>query len=200
MRAKLKWMFLAAGSVYLASPAGAQPKAAPVTNTLAPAADGQVDVSKKAQLSPTEQLAESDVAVAKMERAAAAVRKQLETARKEKDVVKTLCLDDKLSQVDVVIRTARERKQSLQGAVTSNDPERASHEFTILQVLRQRAEQLTAEANQCIGEEASYLGQTKVTTTVDPGVSQTEEAPYPPSEINFVGNYVDPPQCISCSK
>jgi hypothetical protein len=198
MRAKLNWIVLAACGVYLVSPAIAQPRQAGAPAPAAP--DAQLDVAKRAQLTPAEQLAESDVAVGKMERTAAAVRKQLEAARREKDVVKTLCLDDKLSQVDVVIRTARERKQSLQGAVASNDPERAAHEFTILQVLRQRAEQLTAEANQCIGEEASYLGQTKVVTTVDPGIAPSEEGTYPPGQIDFVGNYVDPPQCISCSR
>ena len=35
------------------------------------------------------------------------------------------------------------------------DSDLASHEFTILTVLRQRVEQLGCEANQCIGEEAA---------------------------------------------
>ena len=34
-------------------------------------------------------------------------------------------------------------------------------------MLRQRGEQLTAEANQCIGEEAAFIGATNVSTTID---------------------------------
>jgi hypothetical protein len=183
--------------VYMAAPAGAQP--AQPKAPAATGADAQIDVSKKAQLSPADQLAESDRALAKMERAGATVRKQLEQARKDKDVVKTLCLDDKLSQIDVAVRSARERKAALQAAVSRNDAELSGHEFTILQVLRQRSEQLVAESNQCIGEEAAYLGQTKVVTTVDPAVSQTEEAPYPPS-AQFPGSVTEPPSCVSCAK
>ena len=49
-------------------------------------------------------------------------------------------------------------------------PISASHEYTILTVLRQRVEQLGAEANQCIGEESAILGETEVTTTIDPNL------------------------------
>lgn len=199
MRSNLKWVLAAGMFVYMAAPAGAQP-AQPKSPAATTNADAQIDVSKKAQLSPADQLAESDRALAKMERAGATVRKQLEQARKDKDVVKTLCLDDKLSQIDVAVRSARERKTALQAAVSRNDAELSGHEFTILQVLRQRSEQLVAESNQCIGEEAAYLGQTKVTTTVDPAVSTTEEAPYPDPVVNYPGSTIDPPSCVSCAK
>jgi hypothetical protein len=114
-----------------------------------------------------------------MEQAGRAVRKQLETARQQHDVVKSLCLDDKLSQIDVAVRSAKERKTSLASAAQRNDAELANHEYTILTVLRQRSEQLTAEANQCIGEEAAYLGETKVSTIIDPNIAN-EPAGYPP--------------------
>ena len=90
-----------------------------------------------------------------MEQASGNVRRQLEAARAARDVVKTLCLNDKLSQIDVATRSAKDRRQSLQLAIGRNDSELGNHEFTILTVLRQRTEQLTAEANQCIGEEAT---------------------------------------------
>jgi hypothetical protein len=194
MTSKFKWIMGAIVTVCAIAPAVAQ------TRATAPAKveDAQVDLSKRAQLSPEAQLSEADVAVGKMERSAAGIRRQLEQARKEKDVVKTLCLDDKLSQADVAIRSARERKGSLQAAVARKDAELSNHEFVILMVLRQRGDQLVAEANQCIGEELSYLGQTKVTTTVDQNVSQVEDAPYPgPALPGFI---VEPPSCVSCAK
>jgi hypothetical protein len=120
----------------------------------------------------------------------------LEEARKARDVVKTLCLNDKLSQIDVAIRSARDRRGQLQAAVGRNDTELSSHEFTILTVLRQRVEQLVAEANQCIGEEAAFVGDTRTRVFVDPGIAPND-TPYPPTDPSLV--ITQPPQCTSCT-
>jgi len=163
---------------------------------VAAGSDAQVGFQQKAPVSPQDQLLESDRILTRMEQAAGAIRRQLEEARKQRDVVKTLCLNDKLSQIDVAIRSARDRKQSLQAAAQRNDSELSNHEFTILTVLRQRSEQLTAEANQCIGEEAAFLGDTKVSTTVDPSLPQTDDTYYPPTDPTLVSAT---PQCTSCA-
>ncbi len=157
---------------------------------------GQVAFQKQQQLTPQQQIVESDSQISRMEQASGNVRRQLEAARAARDVVKVLCLNDKLSQIDVATRSAKDRRQSLQLAIGRNDAELGNHEFTILTVLRQRTEQLTAEANQCIGEEATIIGESKVTTTVDPTLP-------PDDETNFTGNdpnlVINPPSCISCS-
>ena len=196
----LKWVFAVGLLAYVASPAGAQPGqpgGAPAPG--APAGpnqpNAQVGFERKTQLTPQEQLVESGKHVSRMEGAAAGVRKMLEEARRQRDVVKTLCLNDKLSQIDVAIRSARDRKQQLQSAVNRNDTELANHEFTILTVLRQRVEQLVAEANQCIGEEAAFVGDTRTTVQVDPRIPP-DETPYPPTDPTLV---IGPPQCTGCT-
>ena len=52
----------------------------------------------------------------------------------------------------------------------------------MLTVLRQRTEQLTAEANQCIGEDLSFVGQTQVVTEYPelPGEDTTTLPSLPP--------------------
>jgi hypothetical protein len=157
---------------------------------------GQVAFQKQQQLSPQQQLVESDSQIARMEQAAGNVRRQLEAARAARDVVKTLCLNDKLSQIDVAARSAKDRRQSLQLAIGRNDTELGNHEFTILTVLRQRVEQLTAEANQCIGEEATLIGESKITTTVDPTLPSDDDTTVPFNDPNLV---INPPSCTSCS-
>ena len=52
--------------------------------------------------------------------------------------------------------------------------------------VRQRVEQLTAEANQCIGEEMAFIGQTQVTTTVDPNLGGGEDNTTFPPETPIV--------------
>jgi hypothetical protein len=203
LRSTLKWVAAAGLLGLLASPATAQTGqgagGAGANGAAAGGVDAQVGFQRKTQLSPQEELAEADKHLGRMDQAARAVRKQLETARAQRDVVKALCLDDKLSQIDVAGRSAKERKASLGAAVQRNDAELANHEYTILTVLRQRTEQLTAEANQCIGEEAAYLGETKVSTLIDPSIAP-ESAPYPAGAPGpDFGQISNPPVCTSCS-
>lgn len=77
-------------------------------------------------------------------------------AKDAKDVVKTLCLDDKVGQVETALDTAADRRGSLREALENGATERAKHEFTLIAVLTERVGALTEEANQCIGEDAQF--------------------------------------------
>lgn len=143
-------------------------------------AKAQVGFERRPQLSTQEELAQAEAILKRIDAAARGVRRQLETARAARDVVKTLCLNDKLSQVDVANRSARDRQTALQSAVQRNDVELANHEFTIMTVLRQRIEQLVAEANQCIGQDMAFIGQTEIVTTIDPNLADPDR--FPPSQ------------------
>ena len=218
VRSSLQWV-LAFGVLGYVATAGAQTPAGPAAESTTPAASdpnapgpgagqatGQVGFQRKTQLTPQEQLAESGKHLARMEQASASVRKMLAEARRQRDVVKTLCLNDKLSQIDVAIRSSRDRRGQLQAAVNRNDAELSNHEFTILTVLRQRVEQLVAEANQCIGEEAAFVGDTRTRVTVDPDIPP-DETPYPGYNMDPTNpvpgpgtdGSLDRPPCVSCT-
>lgn len=160
----------------------------------APPPDAQAGLGRQVNLSPAEELAQGDSFLSRMETARATVNRQLESARAQRDVVKTLCLNDKLNQIDVAIRSSRERRGELELAVNRKDADLANHEFTILTVLRQRTEQLSAEANQCIGQEAGFIGESAVTSTIDPTLPE-DPSQYPTGEV-----IVQPPACSSCFK
>jgi len=170
--------------------ASAQAQGAPP----APPPDTNAGLQRQVTLTPAQQLQETDTYLARMESARSIVRRLLEEARAQRDVVKTLCLNDKLNQIDVTLRSARERRQSLDLAVKRDDADQSSHEFTILGVLRQRVEQLTAEANQCIGKDADILGETSTVTQIDPGIPD-DPAAYPPPII-----VLEPPPSASVIK
>jgi hypothetical protein len=192
LRTSLQWVLGGVLVMVIAGSATAQQPA----NTGGKPADASVGFQRVPQLAPEEQLQQSSVFVTRMEQGAATVRRQLETARTQRDVIKTLCLNDKLSQIDVAIRSARERKASLQNAVNRKDTELSNHEFTILFVLKQRADQLITEANQCIGEEAGFIGKTEVITRVDPNLPESDDTQYPPTDPTLISA---PPQCVSCA-
>jgi hypothetical protein len=164
------------------------------TSTTGPTpGDTSVGMQRQVNLTPKEQLAQADVFLARMGVTGTNVRHLLEQARATRDVVKTLCLNDKLNQIDVATRSARDRRTSLDQAAQRSDPDLANHEFTILTVLRQRVEQLSAEANQCIGEEAVLFGETKIVTTIDPNLPHEDPSSYPDNPIVSL-----PPPCASC--
>jgi hypothetical protein len=123
-----------------------------------------------AALPPTpEQMAQQpSELLAQMTQGITSVRRQLEEARAARDVVKVFCLNDKLQQLEVVMRSAADRYSALRLALQQGDLARARHEFMVLLVLRDRARELVAEADQCIGEETGLLGESRVTVQVDP--------------------------------
>jgi hypothetical protein len=151
--------------------------------TKANPSDTSVGMQRQVNLTPQEQLAQADAFVARMGVTGAGVRRMLEQARSQRDVVKTLCLNDKLNQIDVAVRSAQDRRAALEQANIRKDSDLANHEFTILTVLRQRVEQLHAEANQCIGEEAILFGDTKITTTIDTNLPHEDPSSYPDNPI-----------------
>jgi Domain of unknown function (DUF4349) len=87
----------------------------------------------------------------------------LADARASRDVVRTLCLTDKLTQVDTALQSLRERENQ------------SSHGKSIERVLRQRIVQLGAEGNQCVGEEGAFIGDSKVTTAIEPNLPSDED-------------------------
>jgi hypothetical protein len=202
VRSALKWTFafaflaLAAGNADAQPAGGANGSAPGAPNGAGATTEGQVGFQRKTSLTPQEQLVESQKHLSRMDAAAGSVRKMLEEARRQRDVVKTLCLNDKLSQIDVAVRSARDRKTQLQEAVNRSDAELSNHEFTIMTVLRQRTEQLVAEANQCIGEESAFIGDTKTTVQVDPEIPP-DDTPYPPTDPTIV---IGRPPCTSCTQ
>jgi hypothetical protein len=114
-----------------------------------------------------------------MDNDAASVQRQASAAKQAHDVVKSLCLGDKLSQIHVAVTTASGRIDTLSSAVSHNDSDRAKHEFTIIEVLKDRSSALVAEANQCIGEDTGFIGESAVTVTIDPNIPDTDPSNLP---------------------
>ena len=144
--------------------------------------------------SGTEQVFSAAEVLDRMDGARSTVRRMLEEARKQRDVIKTLCLDDKLNQIDVALRRARDHKLTIDDAVKKNDLDLATRQTTMLNVLRQRAEQIVTEANMCISKEAEAVGPSALIADIDPNIAD-EPAYYPPGII-----IIEPPPTGSVIK
>ena len=64
-------------------------------------------------------------------------------------------------------------------ALDKSDAENSRHEFAVLQVLRDRVRTLVQESNQCIGEEAGFVGESKVIVNIDPGIPSNDQTVLP---------------------
>jgi len=93
-----------------------------------------------------------------------------------------LCLNDKLNQIDVAIRSASDRAATLRLALSQNDVDRSRHEFQVVAVLHDRVQDLAAEANQCIGEETGFIGESSVKVDIDPNIPD-DPTDLPPDPI-----------------
>ena len=195
VRTMLKWSTVVAVVALVAGPAIAQ------TGTRAPAApsvpSAQVGFARREELTTDQMLVNADKMIAHIKGAADTVKGQLAKARSDRDVVKTLCLNDKVSQLGMAAKSAPERKGALDMAAKRKDSKQANHEYTLLVVLRDRANSLSAEANACIGEESSVLSQTNVSMVVDGTIGGGDDVTKV-QDPNTNTGISPPPQCSSC--
>ncbi|MBW2460956.1 MAG: hypothetical protein JRH11_04870 [Deltaproteobacteria bacterium] len=136
----------------------------------APASEGDVAVRREANMTGAEQLAEAENVVQHGTQLSRREQAMLDEARRERDISRVTCLNDKLTQTNANLRTVNTRVENLSEAVQAQDTSRRNHEFTVIMVLGQKFSTLEQEANQCIGNDLYETGSTAVVTTVDPNV------------------------------
>lgn len=144
--------------------------------------DAELPVQRRANLSGPEQIAEGERISTRGNQISRRVAAMLDEARRERDIIRVTCLNDKLTQVNANLRTVDQRQTSLRDAVRGNDDARRNHEFTVLTVLGQKFNVLEQESNQCVGQDIYETGTTRVITTIDPRtpVENPDIVPVPP--------------------
>ena len=106
-------------------------------------------------------------------------------AKREKDIIRLNCVTDKVVQVRVNISIAEQSMAALQEAVTRADEGERTHEFTRLTIVNQKVLVLGAEAENCIGEDLSFVGATKVDVEIDPNIPSTTPPSRPAPGIDI---------------
>jgi hypothetical protein len=119
-----------------------------------------------------EQTAGARAAVQRGAALAQRISQMLEEARRETDIIRVTCLNDKLTQTNANLRTAQARLFAFDNATT---PEQRNHEATVLNVLGQKFQVLDQEANRCIGQDLYDTGSTKVETDIDTALLPFED-------------------------
>jgi len=119
-------------------------------------------------LSDPEKIRRSAEAVAKMRGALKAVLVKLEEARNSKDVVKLNCVNEKLTQIKGLLRISEQSDIGLQEAVAKKESATAEHEYTKVSIAVVKVNQLSAEAEECIGQLAFRTDENATTEVEEP--------------------------------
>lgn len=127
-------------------------------------APGQPQGAAPRPLTREEQVKGAQQVVARGAQISRRVGGLLAEARKDGDIIRLTCLNDKLTQVNANLRNAQKRAKAL---AETGDAERRTHEYTVVVVLGRRLGVLEQESNQCIGQEMFETGTTRVTTEID---------------------------------
>jgi hypothetical protein len=144
---------------------------APLGVLLATAALARVDnFQRVTTLGPQETLTQANEYMTKIRSTEARVSLLKEQAQKKKDVIKFTCVNDKLIRVRVHLSVADQSMAGLNSALARSDAGGRQHEFTRVTILYEKVLVLGTEAENCIGEDASYVGKTTVDVEIDPNI------------------------------
>lgn len=142
-----------------------------------------MQVRRASDLTPADQVAESQRLLGNGQSLSMRVQGMLDQSRREGDVLRVTCLDDKLTQVNAHVRTLGDRVEALQEAVRLADEARRNHEYTVIIVLGQNLVVLDRAASECIGQDMYETGTTRVVTTIDPNTPDIN-----PTDLVIVGS------------
>jgi hypothetical protein len=150
------------------------------------ASDAGIDFRKSIVLTPQETVAQSKDYYKKMQETQRRIQQLESKAKKDKDMVKLNCVADKLTQVKGHMTVADQSMSSLAATIARSDDAARQHEFTRITILYQKIVTLGTEAEQCIGEDVSYVGATSVDVEIDPSIPPTDptEPPLPVPDVN----------------
>jgi hypothetical protein len=129
-----------------------------------------IDFRKSITLSPQETEAQAKDYYKKMLETQRHVQTLQTKAKKDKDMVKLNCVNDKLMQLRGHMKVTDQSMSTLSIDVAKGDDTARQHEFTRMTILYQKVVTLGAEAEQCIGEDVSYVGATRVDVEIDPSI------------------------------
>jgi len=162
-----------AGAAGAGNVPGNVPGAIPVPSP-ATAADVDISVGQKPTLTVEEMINQSRQYQQGMGQVIQRIQTLQETARKQKDIIKLNCVSDKLVQAKVNASIADQAMTSLQENVAKSDEGGRTHEFTRLTIINQKVTVLGAEAENCIGEDLTFVGATRIDVDINPNIPRDD--------------------------
>lgn len=158
-------------TVFAQAPGPSAPSTPPPENAVnAPPVD--LSVKQRPTLTPAEMVNQSKEYLQGMAQVVKRIQNLQEEAKRQKDIIRLNCVTDKLVQARVNENIAEQSMAALQENVAKNDAGGQTHEFTRLTIVNQKVTVVGAEAENCIGEDLSFVGATRVDVEIDQNIPQ----------------------------
>lgn len=162
------------GTIFIGSTVfaqGAAPETTPAPGT-PPAGSVDLSVKQRPTLTPADMVNQSKDYFRAMGDTVKRIQTLQDQAKREKDIIRLNCVTDKLVQARVNVNIAEQSMATMQESIARTDEGEETHEFTRLTIVNQKVTVLGAEAENCIGEDLSFVGATRVDVEVDPNIPQ----------------------------
>jgi hypothetical protein len=95
--------------------------------------------------------------------------------KKEKDILKVNCINEKLAAIKGFIKVSEQSYASLKTAVAEDDTEGQNHHYKLVAVGHQKVRTLGEEALLCTGDEERYVGESDIEVEVPPTAPPVDE-------------------------
>lgn len=95
----------------------------------------------------------------------------LRDAREDKDALRLQCVNEKIAAMKGVLRISEDANISLQETLATQATERARYEFNKVRTSKNKMAELVSAAQNCVGADAVYTGDSQVEVEIDPSVA-----------------------------
>ncbi|MCC7384179.1 MAG: hypothetical protein IT384_20210 [Deltaproteobacteria bacterium] len=149
-------------------------------------------LNEASKLSHAEKKSRAEEMLAEMRETLARGSEILAEARQAKDVVQLNCVNEKLVQIKGLLKIGEQSSVRMYEGIAEGADDVVNHEYTRLAVAHQRGRVLRAEAEQCVGENVVYTGETEVEVEVDDDILEGD-----PTDTPFWGAQPETPEVAS---
>lgn len=153
--------------------------------------DVTIPMEKKVLLSPKEMLSRSENLIEEMKSMLDRVLAIQQVARKQKDVIRLNCVNDRLLQVKKLLNIAESSRNDLVEAIAADNETDRYHQFGKVKISHEKVSVLRDEAEACVGEELIFLGPTEVVVDRPPIVDDPTKDP--PFDLSDTGTDIERP-------
>ena len=156
------------------APQGAAPTAPQSPAAAAPDKAGSGDLKlgdEAATLAPGVMLKANEEALKEMRDGLKAALAVLSEARGKKDIVLLNCVNERISLIKGVLAVAEKSGLALQEQTAVGQVDGARVSYTQVMLARERIKTLKVQAQNCVGSESYYGGETEVVTDINPEIA-----------------------------
>ena len=138
----------------------------------------------------------AEEAIEEMREGLTALQKQIDEARKAKDIVYLNCLNEKYSSINALLKVTETASVLMQEALSQNNSQQADHQFRKVVIARFKARQFLQEAKECVSERGDSEDSSGDDATVEIESPITQD---PKVDFDPVDPVIDPETPIDLS-